>query len=328
MAVVRKNILSDQVSRDDFIRGVGLLKREASSFSTGQFGIPGPSVPVSTYDLFVVWHGLTMMTPIPPGGDPLRRNAAHRGPIFLPWHRVMLAVLEANLQRVLGSPGFALPYWDWAADGDLGSPVNAQIWTYLGSTGTPVPNGPFHHDPADPGSFTVRIESDPSGMLIQTERGLKRDFGRPFPVGWPTLPTSAEVKDALDFAAAGPHPEDRYDTVPFNVTSEGFRNRVEGFRPPGQPRLHNQVHLWVGGDMTPATSPNDPVFFLNHCNEDRIWEGWMNRYGHVYAPDMSFPASIYEGERIDDPIVSPLGSSATPRTVMDISAAYTYDVLP
>ncbi|MET9458348.1 hypothetical protein ABZY05_25245 [Streptomyces canus] len=70
------------------------------------------------------------------------------------------------------------------------------------------------------------------------------------------------------------------------------------------------------------------VFFLNHCNEDRIWEGWMNRYGRVYAPDMSFPASIYEGERIDDPIVSPLGSGATPRTVMDISAAYTYDVLP
>lgn len=70
------------------------------------------------------------------------------------------------------------------------------------------------------------------------------------------------------------------------------------------------------------------MFFLNHCNEDRIWEGWINRYGRIYAPDMSFPASEYEGERIDDPIVSPLGPSATPMMVMDISAVYTYDVLP
>ncbi|MGI5451773.1 tyrosinase family protein [Streptomyces sp. CA-249302] len=333
MAVVRKNFVTDQTSRDDYVRGVGLLKREESQFSTADFNIPGPTVPVHTYDLFVIWHGLTMMTPVPPGGNPLVRNAAHRGPVFLPWHRVMLAVLEANLQRVLGKAGFALPYWDWAADGDLGSPAGATIWTpgYMGGQGTPVADGPFAFDPADPDSFRVRFESDLNGMLVQTERGLNRDFGRAFPAGWPTLPTSAEVKNALAFTPVGGSPADRYDTLPFNASSEGFRNRVEGFVPrtPTQPvHLHNQVHLWVGGDMTPATSPNDPVFFLNHCNEDRIWEGWMNRYGRLYAPDMTAPAATFKGERIDDPIVSPLGPTGTPRSVLDISAIYTYDVLP
>jgi tyrosinase len=53
----------------------------------------------------------------PPGqGD---RNAAHRGPVFLPWHRFMLILLELQLQRVLSDPDFGLPYWDWAADGEL-----------------------------------------------------------------------------------------------------------------------------------------------------------------------------------------------------------------
>jgi tyrosinase len=333
MPVVRKSIVTDQSSRDDYVHGVGLLKQEASQFTTADFNIAGPTAPVHTYDLFVIWHGLTMMTPIPPGGNPLARNAAHRGPIFLPWHRVMLAVLEANLQRVLGKAGFALPYWDWSADGDLGSPTDAPIWTpaYMGGQGTPVTDGPFVSDPADPTSFTVRIESDLNGMLAQTERGLNRDFARPFPAGWPTLPTSADVKSVLAFTPTGGSPTDRYDTLAFNASSEGFRNRLEGFIPrtPTQPaHLHNQVHLWVGGDMAPASSPNDPVFFLHHCNVDRIWEGWMNRYGRRYAPDATAPAATYQGERIDDPIVSPLGAGGTPRGVMDISAIYAYDVLP
>jgi len=27
--------------------------------------------------------------------------------------------------------------------------------------------------------------------------------------------------------------------------------------------------------MGPGTSPNDPIFFLHHCNIDRIWAGWQ-----------------------------------------------------
>ncbi|MTD56562.1 tyrosinase family protein [Amycolatopsis pithecellobii] len=80
-------------------------------------GIAGPAQQVSTYDLFTVWHHLAMgrLTP-PTQGD---RNAAHSGPVFLPWHRLMLLLPELQMQRVLGTEEFALPYWDWAADGDL-----------------------------------------------------------------------------------------------------------------------------------------------------------------------------------------------------------------
>jgi len=39
--------------------------------------------------------------------------------------------------------------------------------------------------------------------------------------------------------------------------------------------MHNLVHMWVGGSMTPFTSPNDPVFWLHHCYVDRLWSDWQ-----------------------------------------------------
>ncbi|MFF8383685.1 tyrosinase family protein [Streptomyces kanasensis] len=332
MSVVRKNILTDAAARDDYIEGVLALKQEKSGFTTRQLGLPGPAVPVHTYDMFVIWHCWTMMTPIPPGGNPNDRNAAHAGPIFLPWHRVMLGLLEAKIGKILDKPGFALPYWDWAADGDLGSPTHATIFAedYLGGDGDPVSTGRFAFDPADPSTFTVRIESDPSGMPVQADplRGLSRSFA----ADWPVLPTSAEVKSTLAYAPPnGSQPVDRYDTRNFDVSSQGFRNLLEGWTPsdPLRPvHMHNQVHVWISGDMAFGTSPNDPAFYLHHCNVDRMWEGWMNRFGRIYSPDMSFPANTFKGERIDDEIVSPLGPSATPGSVLDFSSVCTYDVLP
>ncbi|GII92780.1 hypothetical protein Ssi02_30110 [Sinosporangium siamense] len=32
-----------------------------------------------------------------------------------------------------------------------------------------------------------------------------------------------------------------------------------------------QAHSWVGGTMSSASSPNDPIFFLHRCNVDRLW---------------------------------------------------------
>ncbi|MFI1577533.1 tyrosinase family protein [Embleya sp. NPDC020630] len=118
-----------------------------------------------------------------------------------------------------------------------------------------------------------------------------------------------------------------YDFAPWDAGSKGFRNRLEGFIGTG---LHNQVHRWVGGDMGPASSPNDPVFYLHHCNVDRLWEGWMHHHGRSYAPPMTASADLL-GHRIDDPIVTPLGPNApggTPRLTLDFTSKYTYDLVP
>jgi tyrosinase len=36
------------------------------------------------------------------------------------------------------------------------------------------------------------------------------------------------------------------------------------------------VHVWVGGTMGfIATAPADPVFWMHHCNIDRLWWDWQ-----------------------------------------------------
>lgn len=42
---------------------------------------------------------------------------------------------------------------------------------------------------------------------------------------------------------------------------------------------HGGAHVWVGGDMSaPPTAVRDPVFFLLHCNVDRLWSEWIRRH--------------------------------------------------
>jgi tyrosinase len=82
--------------------------------------------------------------------------------------------------------------------------------------------------------------------------------------------------------------------------------------------------------MGPSTSPNDPVFYLNHCNVDRIWEAWMQQppggHGRVYVPTQSAPTSL-RGHRLNDTLNSLLSGSTTPAQMLNIAQYYTYDSL-
>jgi tyrosinase len=299
-----------------------MLNREMTSVQTQSLSISGPNTTLSTWDLFSLWHFYTMNTPTPTGSD---RNAAHRGPVFLPWHRWFLLLLETQLQRVLNKPNFGLPYWDWAADGDQPSAQQATlpIWDHLGHSGT-VADGPFAIDPGDPQSFRVRVaETVQPGRLNVVNRGLWRQLGE----GAPSLPTTAAMKAALARTT--------YDRTPFLTSSQNcLRNELEGWVGAPGPGLHNLVHVWVGGDMGPGTSPNDPLFYLNHCNVDRIWEGWMQLRGRVYQPPASATASLFR-HRINDPLLSMLTTQQPlVSQMLDLSQFVpaarvpTYDVLP
>src|SRR5579883_441458 len=48
---------------------------------------------------------------------------------------------------------------------------------------------------------------------------------------------------------------------------------------------HNGVHGIVGGDMGNYMSPLDPIFWLHHCNVDRIWASWARIPNHSGPPD-------------------------------------------
>ncbi|HEX8240033.1 MAG TPA: tyrosinase family protein [Allosphingosinicella sp.] len=311
MAVTRTNILKDSGARDKYIDGVLRLKREVAN----------PQQQTSTWDAFVIWHQNTMMK-MTPHGNQAGRNAAHRGPVFLPWHRFMLIALERQIQRVLNDPTFALPYWAWNKDGDLprSQQVQSPLWKSdcMGGSGFPVTTGPFAFDPDDPNCFRVRVESTSSTSMGLTNRGLRRALGQSSLA--PTLPTTAKAKAAVALT--------RYDSANWDAESTGtFRNVCEGWKPDG-PGLHNRVHVWIGGDMGPGTSPNDPVFYLNHCNCDRMWAAWQTKHPTApYLPGDNEPASLL-GHRLGDPLTSMFsGTPPKVRDMLNVSAVYKYDTV-
>ncbi len=74
--------------------------------------------------------------------------------------------------------------------------------------------------------------------------------------------------------------------------------------------LHNLVHRYVGGDMALAASPNDPVFWLHHCNLDRLWSLWEQTTGTAvqYAPMAGGPS----GQSADSPLIYNFADTASP----------------
>jgi tyrosinase len=316
MAAIRENILINTGVRDRFLDGIRALDAERPGLRASDLlaflnrnGIPlsirGVDQDMSTYDLFVFWHVVAMSLPMSPG------NAAHSGPIFLPWHRMFLIRLEQHLQRVLGDDEVGLPYWDWAEDGELPEVEQwrATLWTpaYIGEARGRVRSGPI-------GEIRVRLVQDAfSGDLISVEeREIRREAGLSGSAS--DLPTRAEVQVSMDQTV--------YDEPPWSQSAIGHRNILEGWV--GGPQLHNRVHVWIGGDMSPGTSPNDPAFFLNHCNVDRIWESWMAQHGPVYQP----PANQGpRGHRLNSTMVALLGEALTPADVLDPTPWYSYDTL-
>lgn len=276
------------------------------------------------YDQFIHRHHHSMMTAtLSPGetGTANFRNVAHRGPAFLPWHRYFCRELELALQTI--KPNVTLPYWNWAAD--AANPAGAALWNtnpaqriYIGGDGTGpggvVDTGPF-------ANWTALIE-DSAGNMVPRPGGILRSLGTAS--GVPQFPTAAQVNDAVQNMAV-------YDTSPWRTASTGsFRNRLEGWaQNSGETgsQLHNRIHLWVGGDMGPGTSPNDPVFFLHHCNIDRLWALWQ--YAHTasgYLPASGGPP----GHNLNDVMQHLTTPGATPANSLDYrrTMGFVYDTDP
>ena len=289
------------------------------------------------YDTYVTTHASAMMHIAPAPGDPpaapsdptaqmMYRNAASSGPAFFPWHRELVLRLEKDLSVEMAEPDFAMPYWNWAADSAL-APGASPIWlpTLMGGDGDPtksnqVTTGPFR-SVASGGTWTT-VELDPNTGTPLPASFLRRTLGRGTSLlsgSIKTLPTPANVTATQALTP--------YDTPDFSSSTKvtGFRNAVEGWNPYG---MNNLVHVWVGGSMEPATSPNDPVFFLHHCNVDRLWNLWQTAkasgLGKGYVPVSGGPV----GHNLTDALF-PWNTSADTRTPADLvnslTLGYKYD---
>jgi tyrosinase len=81
------------------------------------------------------------------------------------------------------------------------------------------------------------------------------------------------------------------DLAPFGVYNFQI-GRLSAFETLMQSKPHDPVHDLIGGVMATLKSPLDPIFFLHHCNVDRLTHAWAlpDGKGIPYA-SLNAPAS-------------------------------------
>lgn len=307
MMRIRKNAkdLSNN-EKKDFIAALKALKVK-------QVRAPDGSQ-ISVHDQFVAIHlGVTRKfkhgTMMPFGGH----NGGHGNAAFLAWHREYLRRIEIALQDISGKPDLSIPYWDWTdrdttmkkvfVDAFLGgNGTGPDVTNAFGFFGKTVVNGPFSKAngwPIDPRVHRWRLTNP-----LQFGDELIRNLSDPA-----DLPSQAQVEDLF--------------ATDKNVY-EAFRRALEAGT-----QMHNFMHGWVGGTMVMHSSPNDPIFMLNHSNIDRIWALWQSdgHQGDSHYPYTGEP----EGHNLEDSMWpwdgGGTGVTTTP-DIQDLIPGYSEDVWP
>jgi tyrosinase len=164
---------------------------------------------------------------------------AHGAAGFLPWHRAYLLDLERELQAIDRS--VALPYWRF-------NQAAPNIFTpdFLGTSG---PAGNVQFSPANPLRFW-RTDNVP-GILRRPIAGF-------------------------DVNGVPPNIRSEADTLALGTQYAQFRGPMEN-NPHG--RAHTRWDFPISFVSDPATAPRDPLFFLLHCNVDRLWAMWQRQNG-------------------------------------------------
>ena len=179
----------------------------------------------------------------------------HRRSCFLPWHRAYLLDLERNLQAI--DPSVSLPYWKF----DEAAPF---LFT-KDFIGRPLPSGLVDFSPTNP---LINWKLQLFGM---GNGRIRRVFPRTSPVHVfdPALEPAYRVRNNED------------QTIGLGNTFIDFQ-RME--RDP-----HGMAHVsFLGQISNIGQAPADPLFFLLHCNVDRLWAKWqwfLDEEGYRYNPE-------------------------------------------
>lgn len=277
---IRKNAkFLSAAERVDFVKACVLMKADIVN--------PGdpPASQYSKWDEYVAIHAKIQSATAP--GPVSGINFGHGGVGaygFLSWHRYFLYQFELQLQSYV--PGVTLPYWDWTDPANPADPNRICIDTFIGPNGDVatsyiVNQGYFAYN--KPGSAATPAAGGVPAMPANTT--TLPAWWPPSLPGWrlPAMFPSTWVgglKRKFRSTAALPHPSEVQEALGM-PDYPSFQAAVEAGTGLTDPHtiMHNAIHGWVGdsaGHMTPPTVSNfDPLFYLHHCNVDRLWAMWQ-----------------------------------------------------
>ena len=282
---------------------------------------------VSTYNFFVFLHQFVARSDSSKCTKELNNNVhidfAHLGPVFPVWHRRYLLTVEKEFQRITNNSLFGLPYWQWE-ENDRSAFAPKYYGTPSNSYGIAVNVSGNILNPDDWNTICDLAYVSPDlncseywkvcnpANGLAARRPLQRGNGSAY------LPNRVEVMTAI--AAPSYDAADAEGKYSEKAPRQSFRSRLEGWNiicsavtctgPRGtSSHVHNVVHLWVGGHMAVVPSAvNDPIFNFHHCNIDRIFESWIQRFAKRNSNPTLLPAYVpvsggHPGHNRDDYIV-------------------------
>ena len=190
---------------------------------------------------------------------PYGNQCQHGSWYFLSWHRGYLAAFEAivaaKVEELTGDDDWALPYWNYL---DAGSPDARRVPEALLADSLPdgTPN-PLSKYPRRPG-------------LTELRPGPRDAFG-------------LDAMEEDDFLVGND------GSIGFGGGISGDFLQFAGWTGDLENNPHNTVHRLVGGPGgfmgDPRLAGLDPIFWLHHCNVDRLWEAWMRAPGKSMVRD-------------------------------------------
>lgn len=157
---------------------------------------------------------------------------------FLPWHRIYVMYFEEIIRSISGKAQFTLPYWDYTSPNSYSIPDELQT-----------------KNSADPTWASLYISNrNTAGGVIPGAANV--NAGEPL---------NKNFSGARNFLVLPDFDNDDYST---------FCSSLDG-------NLHGAVHVYTGDLKNMADVPfaaRDPIFWLHHCNIDRIWAAWNTKW--------------------------------------------------
>jgi hypothetical protein len=219
---------------------------------------------------------------------------------FLPAHKLFLWMFESAYiytayfyRDELGitqdkACSLSLPYWDWTLDYDDNSNDD-----YCPVTDSPI------FDSAALGSTKV---SDVDKTVVDGVFASDNTEGG----GW-VLCTPTSSDDMRPTSSKSPNYNRKLKrrlrcdkSYNLNVGPNTVMNAITGnpnyknFTGWMEPTPHGMPHMFVGYSMIFAASPDDPIFWLHHCNIDRLYALWIDCNGYENVPASQLDKNQYE----------------------------------